>query len=71
MVTSNLLNHRGARDVTAEELLTIEAPPPTDTWFPVRHSHVLEAACGTLQGAGFEIKAWRLSLAADDTEFTP
>src|SRR5438874_2073271 len=49
MVASSLCLHRGARLVEREELDRIDAPPGTDTWFPIRHSHVLDTAILTLQ----------------------
>ncbi|HZV25481.1 MAG TPA: DUF932 domain-containing protein [Acidothermaceae bacterium] len=69
MVTSTLINHRGGRDVLREELEGIEPPPPTDTWFPIAHRHVLASVSQTLEGAGFEIKASRLSLSNGDARF--
>ena len=38
---SQLILHRGARPVERAELDQVEAPPPTGTWFPLRHSQVL------------------------------
>src|SRR6202022_4046804 len=35
---STLIAHCGARIVSRQELDTIDAPAPTKTWFPVRHS---------------------------------
>jgi len=43
MSTTTLVTHCGAREVSREELDRIEAPPPTQTWFPVRHSTVVES----------------------------
>lgn len=69
MVTSTLLNHRGAREVTRAELVTVEPPPPTRTWYPIAHRAVLDAVWSTLEGAGLQIRQSRLSLSHDDARF--
>lgn len=69
MATSTLITHKGGRDVLRDELSHIEAPAPTDTWFPVKHSAVLDAVSETLQGAGFHIRATRLSIAHEGHRF--
>src|SRR5882672_1685060 len=56
LVTSQLIAHAGARVVTLEELERVEAPPSTDTWFPIRHSQVLHSAIETLGEAGFQVQ---------------
>ncbi len=69
MIQNNLVLHRGAREVDVEELDRVPCPPPTDTWFPVKHSVVLDRVCETLIGAGFGIEAMQLSLARDNQRF--
>ncbi|MSQ97583.1 MAG: DUF932 domain-containing protein [Gemmataceae bacterium] len=56
MSTTTLVTHCGAREVSREELNQIEAPPPTQTWFPVRHSTVVESVSDLLQSGGFAIQ---------------
>jgi len=56
MSTTTLVTHCGAREVSREELNLIEAPPPTQTWFPVRHSTVVESVSDLLHAGGFEIQ---------------
>jgi len=51
-----LVTHCGAREVSREELDRIEAPPPTQTWFPVRHSTVVESVTDRLLSGGFQIQ---------------
>ena len=53
--TTTLITHCGAREVGREELDLIEAPPPTKTWFPVRHSTFIESVTDLLQAGGFQI----------------
>ncbi len=69
MATSTLMNHRGAREVDRTELLTIEPPPATQTWFPIAHRAVLDSVWTTLEGAGFQIRQSRLSLSHGDARF--
>jgi hypothetical protein len=63
------MNHRGARDVLRDELISIEPPPPTRTWFPIAHRSVLDAVWATLEGAGFQIRQSRLSVSNGDARF--
>ena len=56
MSTTTLVTHCGAREVSREELNLIEAPPPTQTWYPVRHSTVVETVSDLLQAGGFQIQ---------------
>lgn len=56
MSTTTLVTHCGAREVSREELDRIEAPPPTQTWYPVRHSTVVESVSDLLQTGGFQIQ---------------
>ncbi len=55
MSTTTLVTHCGAREVSRDELNHIEAPPTTQTWFPVRHSTVVESVGDLLQTGGFQI----------------
>ena len=54
-MTATLMTHCGAVQVQRDELDLIDAPPPTDTWFPVRHSDVINGVTKTLTAAGFQI----------------
>jgi hypothetical protein len=56
MSTTTLVTHCGAREVSREELNQIEAPPPTQTWYPVRHATVVESVSDLLRTGGFEIQ---------------
>jgi len=69
MVTGNLCLHRGARIVSRDELDLVEAPPSTETWFPLRHGQVLDAVLATLEGSGFEVQSSQLSLSQDNARF--
>ncbi len=56
MSTTTLVTHCGAREVSRKELNQIDAPPPTQTWYPVRHSAVVESVGDLLQTGGFQIQ---------------
>src|SRR4051812_32640152 len=66
---SQLVLHRGARIVQPDELVTVEAPPPTDTWFPLKHGIVLNRVTETLTASGYEIQKQSLALSADNQRF--
>lgn len=61
--------HRGAVSVTRDQLQSIAAPPSTETWFPLKHSTVLDRTCETLDSAGFGIDSMQLSVARADARF--
>jgi hypothetical protein len=66
MATSRLDLHAGGREVTREELMTIEAPPPTETWFPVSHGKCITTVEETLTASGFHVTSTRFGLARND-----
>lgn len=66
---SQLMLHRGARIVDRDELAKVEAPPPTETWFPLRHDHVLDRVKTTLDAAGFSITREQYALNPGNTRF--
>lgn len=68
MITQHLM-HRGASGITRDELAHIDAPPATETWFPLKHSAVLDHTCDTLESAGFGIDSMCLSVAKDNARF--
>jgi len=61
--------HVGAREISHGDLALIEAPPPTETWFPLKHADVLDTVCQTLDGAGFGVDSMQLSVARDNARF--
>lgn len=68
-MTSSLVAHKGARIVSLEELERIDAPPATETWFPVRHSQVLHTAIETLNESGFQVRRTQLALSRGNARF--
>lgn len=69
MAQATLILHRGARLVERDELDTFEAPPPTDTWFPLAHKAVLDRSLMTLDAAGFQVNRQQLALSKDNQQF--
>ena len=64
-----LITHCGARQVSWGDLDQMPAPPATETWFPLAHSHVLDSAVRTLDAAGFGIESMELAVTPDDARF--
>lgn len=62
MATSSLVLHRGAREVTLEELRQVQTPQPTDSHFPIPFERVLDITLSNLRDAGFEPTRQRLAL---------
>src|SRR5271157_1583430 len=68
-MSSSLVTHCGARQVSREELATIPTPPPTNTWFPVAHCDVLDTTVRDLTRAGFEVGRTQLAVSRNDARF--
>ncbi len=66
---TNLCLHRGSRLVNREELDTVDAPPATATWFPLRHSQVLDTVRSTLEASAFHVERAQLSLSQNNARF--
>jgi hypothetical protein len=66
---TQLVLHCGAKEVSREELATVEAPPPTKTWFPIKHSDVLDAVLETVDQTGFGVERMRLALSRQGAQF--
>jgi hypothetical protein len=70
MPGTQLVLHCGAKEVfSREELATVEAPPPTKTWFPIKHSDVLDAMLETVDQTGFAVEKMRLALSRQGAQF--
>lgn len=68
-MSSTLCRDSGARLVTLGDLEQMDAPPGTDTWFPVTHAQVVQKGMGALEKAGFEIAKMELALSPDNARF--
>jgi hypothetical protein len=69
MASTQLCLHKGATRVTREELARFQPPPATATWFPVRHSAVLDTAIARLDEAGYRVKKTDLGVSRDGHRF--
>lgn len=58
--------HCGARIVNREELDRVEAPPATGTWYPVKHSLVVDTVNQSLVAAGFQVERMQFTLSRND-----
>ena len=68
-MSGTLMTHCGARDVSRNELICMDAPPGTDTWHPIEHHDVLRTVETTLEQAGFGYKTTSLAVSHDDKRF--
>lgn len=65
MASSNLCLHRGAVEISREQLAGYDAPPPEGRWFPLKHSKVIDTVGTTLEAAGYRIARERHAIARD------
>lgn len=66
---ASLVCHRGAREVTREQLASVPCPPPEGRWRPVPHADVLTHAERALTDAGYGVERMNLALSRDDAKF--
>lgn len=69
MSESHLCLHRGARHVELDDLRAIGAPPPTATWFPLKHATVLDRVLKSLADAGFEPRSVKAAVSRNNARF--
>lgn len=68
-MSSQLVLHRGGREVSREELDAVPCPPPEGKWRPVPHGQVLRFAENALVAAGYQIERMNLGLSKDNSKF--
>jgi hypothetical protein len=66
---ATLICHRGAREVTREQLSHIQCPEAQGRWKPVPHGDVLAHAESALTDAGYGIDKVSLALSRNDARF--
>lgn len=66
---ANLVLHCGATLIDRQALDGIEPPAPTDTWYPLKHSVVLDRVSGTLVDSGYQIERQSLAITKDGQRF--
>jgi hypothetical protein len=64
-MSAALVLHRGAVEVGRSDLASIDAPEPTGTWFPIKHSRVIDLVMETMTGAGYLVQRERFGLSQD------
>ena len=69
VANATLICHRGAPEVTREELARVSCPSPEGNWRPVPHVEVLGHAEQALTDAGYGIDRTSLALSGDDARF--
>jgi len=69
VANATLICHRGAREVTRDELARVACPAPQGNWRPVPHVDVLSNAEQALTAAGYGIDGTHLALSSDDARF--
>jgi hypothetical protein len=69
VANATLICHRGAREVTREQLSCVSCPPAEGNWRPVPHIDVLSYAERALTDAGYGIDRTSLALSGDDARF--
>lgn len=51
----SMILHCGAELVTIEDVGAVATPDPTETWFPIPHTALLDTVDDALEGSGFNI----------------
>jgi hypothetical protein len=69
VASSSLVLHRGAVQVTPDELESYQAPPPSGRWFPLSHSRVLSVVSRNLIDLGYRVERQELGLMRDGSRF--
>src|SRR5947209_11538363 len=64
-----LVCHRGAREVSREELSSVPCPVAVGRWRPVAHADVLARAEQSLIDAGYGVERMNLALSQDKARF--
>lgn len=62
----SLVIHAGAREVSVDEMRSIDAPTPTHSWFPIAHRDVVNTASLQIIDAGFNVRSQRFALSKDN-----
>jgi len=55
-MSATLMVHKGAVKVARNELLTIEPPPGTDTWKPIKHADLVNTLTTVLAARGLHLR---------------
>lgn len=69
VANATLVRHRGAREVTREQLANVPCPEPQGRWRPVPFHQVLDCAERALVDAGYRLAKVALALSRHDDRF--
>lgn len=69
MQKANLVLHCGASRISREALEKIKAPAPTETWFPIPHSHMLTLVEDAVEKAGMRVVEEAHGVMADNQRY--
>src|SRR4051812_32288780 len=69
MSGSTLCLHRGAREVTVEELKAVQVPKPQGRWHPLGHFNILSMVRERLDEAGFKVSRERHALSREGSRY--
>lgn len=69
VANATLIRHRGAREVTRDQLAAVPCPEPQGRWRPVPFHQVLECAERALVDAGYRLAKVALALSRHDDRF--
>src|SRR4051812_42192182 len=69
VANATLMCHRGAREVSRDELALVPCPPSEGRWRPVPHAQVLDYAEHALSAAGYAVEKESLALSKDQARF--
>lgn len=65
----SLILHRGARNVSLDEVMCAKTPDATETWVPIPHGRIVELAKENLTGLGMEITKEEYGMQRDGSRF--
>lgn len=68
-MSTSLVTHAGASQVSREQLDAFEPPPATDTWYPLKHSYVLDTVLEQLKAASFVPTRTQLAVTRGGSRF--
>jgi hypothetical protein len=69
MSEAKLILHKGARQVSPDELREVRPPQPVGRWHPISHHRVLSVVTQTLIEAGYATEKSQLGLSPDGHRF--
>jgi hypothetical protein len=69
MPSTQLVLHCGATEISRAQLASVQAPPNSATWFPIKHSDVLDAVLETVDQSGFAVEKMRLAVSRHGAQF--